>query len=132
MRTMTTMRTMRTILLVFAALALAGCSTNNRNIVFIESSGIAIIVSYNPQTELPEGKVGYFRGMFCIVPTGLNTDPGGTGGKASDVPTVIVKQKVVGGLMSGIDIDNRFLIGMPDTSPVMSVGKDGCNLFSTP
>ena len=107
------------ILFVLALMAtlMSGCSTNNRNIVCIESSGIAIIVSYNPQTQLPEGKMGYFRGLFFIVPTGLNTEPGGTGGRASDVPSVIVKQKVTGGFTSGVSIDNRFIVGLPDSGP---------------
>lgn len=105
---------MKTIVLLITLFILAGCSSNNRNIVFIESSGIAIIASYNPQTEMPEAKIGYFRGMFAIIPTGLNTDPGGTGGNAKDVPTVIVKQKVIGGFVSGVDIDNRFIVGTDD------------------
>jgi len=102
------------ILGVLGVMCLAGCSTNNRNIVCVESSGLAIIASYNPQTELPEVKLGYFRGLFFIIPTGLNTDPGGTGGRASDVPTVIVKQTVNGGFTTGVQIDNRFIVGTPD------------------
>lgn len=117
---------------VVAVLILAGCSTNNRNIVCIESSGIAIIVSYNPQTDLPEGKIGYFRGLFFIVPTGLNTDPGGTGGNAHDVPSVIVKQKVSGGFTSGVNIDNRFIVGLPDTDPPIDAQKAITDTLTTP
>lgn len=99
-----------TVLLTLLLLATA-CSTNNRNIVCIETSGVAVIASYNPQTQLPEGKVGYFRGLFFIIPTGLNTEADGSGGSASDVPTVIVKQIVKGNLIKGIEIDNRFIVG---------------------
>ena len=106
--------------LILISVLLWGCSPNNRNIVCIETSGIAVICSYNPQTQLPEGKVGYFRGMFFIIPTGLNTEPGGTGGSAKDVPTVIVKQTVEGGIVSGIKIDNRFIVGAPDESQTVT------------
>ena len=109
---------MKIFLFISILVLLCSCSTNNRNIVCIETSGIAIIASYNPQTQLPEGKVGYFRGMFFIIPTGLNTEPGGTGGSAKDVPTVIVKQSVEGGIVSGVKIDNRFIVGSPDDAQI--------------
>lgn len=98
-------------ILISLILLVTGCSTNNRNIVCIETSGVAVIASYNPQTQLPEGKVGYFRGLFFIIPTGLNTNPDGSGGSAAEVPTVVVKQRVKGSIINGVDIDNRFIVG---------------------
>ncbi len=110
---------MKTLFLYIGVLiALAGCSTNNRNICIVEYTRFDITVTYNPQTQLPEGNVGYARGIFCIIPTGLNTEPGNTGGSAKDVPPVMLQQAAKGSLMGGVEIDNRLIVGTPDSAQI--------------
>ena len=64
------MKKMLAMLIVAGLLVLAvGCQNPQSCVVATGNTGIGVVVSYNPQTQLPDCKLGYVNSAFAMVPT---------------------------------------------------------------
>lgn len=90
------------------ALLLCSCSSKNTQVIQIVQTVIGVDVSYNPQTQLPQGKMGYGRSVVMIVPT----DVGHTNGSANVTPDMYMAFSV-DAQWTGIKIVDKFVIGAP-------------------
>ena len=85
--------------LITTAVLVWGCASQTC-VVVTSQTGVGIVASYNAQSQMPEGKLGYLRNEVAIVPTNKTPDcayekdakqayQGGSGG-AKDSPNVIM------------------------------------------
>jgi hypothetical protein len=96
---------------VLICILFCGCSSVNRNIITVIDSGVGTFLDYNVQTQMPQVRMGMARSSIFVVPTSLNTGENGYGGSASDAPNVLARQKINVGIMSGIQIDDLYVVG---------------------
>lgn len=71
-----------------------GCNSPQSCIILSNQTGFGIRASYNPQTQLPEGEIGYINSVFSIIPTNraFNSDEvqiEKVGGGAKDTANVL-------------------------------------------
>jgi hypothetical protein len=110
-------------LAVGISIVFCGCKTVVReNILSSVNGGIGISVSENPQTEMYEVKLGYFRSQFYSVPTGKlvkgdkafpNVTPAFSNA-AQNTPDVVSGIRVQSSwkqLFLGVDIEESFAVG---------------------
>lgn len=114
----------RSVLLVVALAGLGtGCSTVRENIISSVNTGFGIQVTQNPQTQVPEVKVGYVRSQFYSIPTAKtvgkirnNLSPTATAplNDPSKTPELVSGIKAGASSKSGIvgmDIAENFAVG---------------------
>ena len=80
-------------MLIVSMLVITGCSTPQSCIVATNNTGIGIVVSYNPQSQMPDGKLGYVNSAFTIVPTNRawSKDVPASGDGANDTGNVLLE-----------------------------------------
>ena len=101
---------------------ICGCASQTC-VVATSQTGVGFVVSYNAQSQMPEGKFGYLRNEVAIVPTNRTpdcaydkdskvTDQGGSGG-AKEAPNVIMDFNVANwfAFWDNQNLSNRIAVG---------------------
>ena len=86
-------KTMLGIMFGIVLMFVIGCSTPQSCIVATNNTGIGIVASYNPQTQMPDAKLGYVNSAFTIVPTNRawSKDVAVSGEGAKDTGNVLIE-----------------------------------------
>ncbi len=114
-------------MMILMVLGIVGCSSTNRNVISVTTSGVGLKVSYSPDTKLPDFWAGGICNFMTIVPTQLNTDEDEDASNAVDM---LSSQSIRAGVMNGISVDNRYTINHSESSA--DATADAKVLFGAP
>lgn len=101
------------LLMAIIVVSAAGCSQQRHAVIAATGTNIGLELSANPASQMPQGKLGYNRAEFAIVPTNRSADiaPDNKDRGAADIADVLMELRFSNIFSGNAGIYQRLAVG---------------------